>query len=74
MSPARSVKPRIDPLVEVLDDRLLSTAAAAQYLDVHPVTLRKWRRCKAGPRHVVTEGGNIRYELGELRRWARARA
>lgn len=66
--------PEIDPLVERLGDRKLATAAAAQYLDVHPVTMRKWRRCNTGPAWVVSDGGNVRYTLAELRRWSEGAA
>jgi len=59
--------------VDELEDRKLSTKSAARYLDKHPTTLRKWRRCNEGPAWHVTEGGNVVYTLGELRRWSEGR-
>lgn len=56
--------------VEALEDRKLGTAAAALFLDVHPVTLRKWRCAGIGPRWEVLPGGRIRYSLCDLRSWA----
>jgi len=52
------------------DDRLLSTASAARYLDLHPATLRKWRVAGTGPRWVVLGNGfSIRYRLSDLESW-----
>lgn len=65
--------PARDPHIDALDDRKLTTRSAAQYLDMHPVTLRQWRRDGSGPAWVVTDGGNVRYALGELRRWSEGR-
>lgn len=73
MTRATIPPPAPSALVADLEDRKLSSRAAAQYLDVHPVTLRKWRRSGAGPAWHVTDGGNIRYALGELRRWSEGR-
>lgn len=58
-------------VMEESDERLLSTASAAHFLDVTPFTLRKWRLCDAGPPYIrMPNGRTIRYQLTELRRWA----
>ncbi|WP_296280272.1 hypothetical protein [Pseudoxanthomonas sp.] len=56
-------------------DRLLKTTAAAAYLDMHPMTLVKWRSCSepgktVGPKWTVLATGSIRYSLHELQRFA----
>lgn len=56
-------------------DRLLKCTAAAHYLDVHPVTMMKWRAASEpgktiGPAWTVLETGSIRYSLHELQRFA----
>lgn len=60
--------------VDKLEERVLGTAAAARFLDVHPVTLRKWRAASSGPAYSITDNGRIRYQLAELRRFARGEA
>lgn len=53
------------------DERLLTTASAARFLDVSQITLRKWRMAEAGPPYIrMPNGRSIRYQLTELRRWA----
>lgn len=39
---------------------------AADYLDVHPLTLRKMRLAGKGPRHHVIGAGSIRYTPADL--------
>jgi hypothetical protein len=53
-----------------LNDRLLTTANAARFLDMHPTTLRKWRSVNIGPAYLVLPNGySIRYRLADLRAW-----
>ena len=53
------------------DNRLLGTKAAAAFLDLHPVTLRKYRQVNSGPEWTVLPGTRkVRYELCKLREWA----
>ena len=58
-------------------DRLLTTAHAAEYLDVQPQTMRTWRLAGVGPEWINTppvqkgsKRGFIRYRLSDLEAWA----
>ncbi|MBF6022857.1 helix-turn-helix transcriptional regulator [Lysobacter niastensis] len=69
--PKRVEAPAVD-WIDGLDDRLLTTDAAAKFLGYHAATLRKLR-CygDAGPPHIVLPNNySIRYRLGDLKAWA----
>lgn len=57
------------------DDRLLDTAAAARFLGFESErALKKWRVCGVGPRWIKLgreRACPIRYRLGDLRAWLR---
>jgi len=50
---------------------LLSRRQAAEYLQLHPVTLAKWAQAGRGPRYVRTgeRKGRTLYELDDLHAW-----
>jgi len=49
---------------------LLTTAQAAQLLQVHPLTLVLWRRQHRGPRYLdAPDARLIRYRRADLFRW-----
>lgn len=53
------------------DDRYISLEDAARFLDVKPVTLRKWIRCKKGlPAHKI--GKQWKFKYSELDEWVRS--
>ena len=48
---------------------LLTTAEAADYLDLSPSTLAHWRRTGCGPRFYKFSSRAFRYDLDELVEW-----
>ena len=70
MKAAKRAKP--EPAASALDDNcLLGTKAAAAFLGLHPVTLRKYRQANTGPEWTVLPGSRqVRYQLCKLRAWA----
>lgn len=55
-----------------LDDRLLSTKKAAEFLGMKPATLDAWRCRKMGPDWVVVGKRSIRYRLTVLTNYLRS--
>jgi excisionase family DNA binding protein len=55
--------------------RLLTERRAAEYLDLSPRTLEKWRAEKSfdGPRFVRVGTRNVRYAIDDLDEWISAR-
>jgi hypothetical protein len=51
---------------------LLTTEVAARFLQLHPVTLRRWRQSGAGPRYFK-EGDVIRYRQQDIDRYVESR-
>lgn len=52
----------------------LTTRQAAAALNLHPVTLKVWRRTRNdGPPYFRTLGGKVRYQEDDLRRWIESR-
>lgn len=49
--------------------QLLTTAQAAEVLDVHPATLATWRTEGRGPRFIKIGERNVRYARSELEAW-----
>lgn len=44
----------------------MTTAEAAEYLDVKPGTLEKWRYLEKGPRYYKIGGKRVRYRKSDL--------
>ena len=53
------------------DARLLSTHALAEYLDVSPRTVIRWRESLTGPPYVRV-GTTIRYRPADIEKWLSA--
>lgn len=52
----------------------LTTRQAAAALNLHPVTLKVWRRTRNdGPPYFRTPGGKVRYQEDDLRLWIESR-
>ena len=51
---------------EPATDGLLNARAAADFLDVHPVTLANWRVDGQGPKFLRIGPRNIRYRRSDL--------
>lgn len=51
-------------------DSLLTTAEAARFLRVKPLTLKDWRRIKSGPPFVKLGARLVRYRREDLEAWA----
>jgi excisionase family DNA binding protein len=47
-------------------NRWMTTAEAAEYLDVKPGTLEKWRFLKKGPRYYKIGSKQVRYRQSDL--------
>lgn len=55
-----------------LPNTWVSTKEAASFLDIHPDTLRRWRREGIGPRYSKI-GRLIRYHVDTLDDWLRSK-
>jgi predicted DNA-binding transcriptional regulator AlpA len=54
-------------------DRLWTTAEAAEWLGISPLTLRDWRSSNRGPRAVRLgrgRGAGVRYRPVDVKAWA----
>jgi hypothetical protein len=58
--------------VNLTDDDLLRTDAAAAVCGYRPDTLAEWRRRGYGPAYVRSESGGIRYRRADLDAWLAA--
>ena len=47
-------------------EKELTPAQVAEELNVHPGTLKRWRREKAGPEYKKLSARTIRYRLGDV--------
>jgi predicted site-specific integrase-resolvase len=56
-----------------MPERLLSAKDAAQFLDVHPVTLGVWRHEGRGPTYIKVSPQNVRYRLSDLEQFLEER-
>ena len=57
--------------IVVQHDSLATTPEIAQFLRVHTKTVERWRKRYGLP--CLKIGGRIRYDLGDVTRWASAR-
>lgn len=48
---------------------LLTTAEAAEFLDLSPSTLTMWRRRSVGPRYFKFSSRSYRYRRADLESW-----
>lgn len=51
------------------DEALLVTKTAAQFLNVQPRTLEKWRFLGGGPKFIKYSSRCVRYKLSDLKAW-----
>jgi len=49
--------------------KYLSTKQVADILGVSPVTLRRWRSEKKGPKYSKLGTGHCRYKPSDIKRW-----
>ena len=56
-------------------EQLWTTERVAQFLDVNPETLARWRRRGYGPKAIpLADGGPIRYDPAAVKAWVAERA
>lgn len=65
---------RIRPLHELRklpDDAIINITEASLLLGKHPETIRRWRKLKAGPRHLrhPIYINHVEYLIGDVRTW-----
>jgi len=63
---------RLTPETESIPARRVRTVLAAQFCDVSPRTLEKWRVTGFGPPYIK-QGAAVRYDLRALERWLASR-
>jgi excisionase family DNA binding protein len=56
-----------------MDERLLTTQEAADYLGLSETTLRIWRGEDRGPRWIKINYRTIRYRLSDIDDWLKTR-
>jgi excisionase family DNA binding protein len=59
----------------LMTEENFTTKQVARVLNVHPLTLKKWRRARQdGPLFFRMPGGHVRYPADALRRWSESRS
>ncbi len=62
-----------DALPKTSPPAFVSTAQAAEFLEVHPQTMRRWRQKHEGPPYYTVGRSRAVYRVTDLKKWAAKR-